>query len=211
MIISVTIWRWPHPKGGEAWTTILLAVNYNLTITKEFIMSKNTKKSPVAAAIANNNVDDSNINSNKEVTMSDATSAAVTFTLEAAMLRIKELEESNAKKDSAKTAKKCTKVWTCIMSKKDIRESDAPPQMQIIMNAVRLETEKSPATDWHQSDVIIDRLVDEDGDTMMTFSKTYRGASEAVLRKRIVEIMNYYAHPDMVVKYDLDRDTYDCK
>jgi hypothetical protein len=170
-------------------------------------MTKKQKQSPLAVAI-DSDKSDGNTNSNKEVTMSDATSGTVTMTVTELNERLAAAAQSGKKDAKAKT---CTKKWICIMSRKDIRESSAPPQMQIIMNAVRLEVELCPDKEWHESDVIIDRLVDEDGSTMMTFSKTYRGAEETVLRKRIVEIMNYYAHPDMIEKYALDRDTYDCK
>jgi len=169
-------------------------------------MTKKQKQSPLAVAI-DSDKSDGNTNSNKEVTMSDATSGTVTMTA----VEYNKLIANAKRKDGQGKAKTCTKKWICIMSRKDIRESSAPPQMQIIMNAVRLEVELCPDKEWHESDVIIDRLVDEDGSTMMTFSKTYRGAEETVLRKRIVEIMNYYAHPDMIEKYALDRDTYDCK
>ena len=140
--------------------------------------------------------------------MSDATSGTVTMTVAELNERLATAAQSGKKDAKAKT---CTKVWTCIMSKKDIRDSAAPPQMQHIMQAVRAETELHPDVDWHNSDVILDRLLDEDGDTTMTYSKTYRGCTYDVLRKRCIGIMNYYAHPDMIEKYALDRDTYDCK
>ena len=38
MIISVTIWRWPHPKGGEAWTIFLLDTT-NITLTRRSSMT----------------------------------------------------------------------------------------------------------------------------------------------------------------------------
>jgi hypothetical protein len=167
-------------------------------------MTKKQKQSPLAVAI-DSTKSDGNTNSNKEVTMSDAASGTVTLTA----VEYKTLVAKGEKK--ASKAQTCTKVWTCIMSKKDIRDSAAPPQMQHIMQAVRAETELHPDVDWHNSDVILDRLLDEDGDTTMTYSKIYRGESEPVKRKRCIGIMLFYAHPDMIEKYDLDRDTYDCK
>jgi len=167
-------------------------------------MTKKQKQSPLAVAIDSTKSDGKSI-SNKEVTMSDAASGTVTLTAAEYHALVAKGEKKASK------AKTCTKKWTCIMSRKDIRDSAAPPQMKSIMNAVRAETEAHPDRDWHESDPIIERLLNENGDTIMEFSKTYRGCAAPVIHKRVIEIMNYYAHPDMIERYALDRDTYDCK
>ena len=66
-------------------------------------------------------------NSNKEVTVKSNAAASATVTLTKA-------EYEALLKPKKSGAKVCTKKWSCIMSKKQIKESSAPPQMQMIMS-----------------------------------------------------------------------------
>lgn len=156
--------------------------------------------SPLSKVIGNNV--EAEDNTNKEVVMTEATSGTVTLTA----------AEYNAlvKKSTRKAGEKattCSKKWLCTMKRKEIALSDAPPQMQKIMNCVAQEAKEHPGVEYHESEGIVARLMDEDNPDAMTFSKTYRDASEDVRLKRLIEVMNYYAHPDfraeMTDKFDV--------
>ena len=144
-------------------------------------------------------------NSNKEVTVKSNAAASATVTLTKA-------EYEALLKPKKSGAKVCTKKWSCIMSKKQIKESSAPPQMQMIMQSVRQETEEYPDRELHDSAPIIDRLLDEDNDYAMTFGRTkYKSGDRAVKHARIVDIMNYYANPDQRAKADVDTELFDAR
>lgn len=185
--MSETIWEWPHLKGGDAWKEYLLdsTTNYNLN-TRRIIMKKQNKEvvSPLSKVV-NNNVDD-NINSNKEEVMKNET---VTLSRE-------EYEKLVAKKAPGKPATTCSKQWKCTMKRSEIVLSGATPQMQRIMNCVAQEAKENPDVEYHKSDAIVKRLMDPENPDAMTFSKTYRDASEEVRLVRLIKVMNYYAHPD---------------
>tara|TARA_Y100000034_G_C6759117_1_gene337960 strand:+ start:45 stop:665 length:621 start_codon:yes stop_codon:yes gene_type:complete len=196
-----------HLKGGEAWKDNLLDLmqygnNANL-ITRRIIMTKKQNEAKTVSPLSKvlNNDVDSTDNTNKEVNMTE---------LEAANARIAELEAEVKKKNTPK-AKVCTKKWSCVMSKKDIRTSEAPPQFQQIMQCVRQEAEENPDVEYHESDAILERLLDEDNDHAMTFSAKYRGSEPEVLRKRAIEVMVYYAHPDRHEEAELDRALFDVR
>jgi len=151
------------------------------------------------ATPVNNTVDSSNT---KENHMKDATSGTVTLTqAEYAALLTKSTKKAGEK------ATTCSKKWLCTMKRKEIALSGATPQMQKIMNCVAQEAKEHPDVEYHESEGIVARLMDEDNPDAMTFSKTYRDASEDVRLKRLIEVMNYYAHPDfraeMTDKFDV--------
>ena len=163
-------------------------------------MSKNVKSS--LSKVLGNTAKD---NSNKEVTMKSNAAASATVTLTKA-------EYEALLKPKKSGAKVCTKKWSCVMSKKQIKESSAPPQMQMIMQSVRQETEEYPDRELHDSAPIIDRLLDDDNDYAMTFGRTkYKSGDRAVKHARIVDIMNYYANPDQRAKADVDTELFDAR
>ena len=144
-------------------------------------------------------------NSNKEVTVKSNAAASATVTLTKA-------EYEALLKPKKSGAKVCTKKSSCIMSKKQIRSSSAPKQMQLIMHAVCQETEEYPDRELHDSAPIIDRLLDDDNDYAMTFGvEKYKSGTPAVKRARIVEIMNYYANPDQRADAGLDTELFDAR
>ena len=192
--LSETTWEWPHLKGGDAWKDNLLdsTTNYNLTITRRFIMTKQNKTtvvSPLSKVIGNNA--EAEDNTNKEVSMTNAASGTVTLT--------KAEYEALLKKSTKKAGEKattCTKKWLCKMKRSEIAKSNATPQMQRIMNCVAQEAKENPDVEYHESAPIVERLMDPENPDAMTYGKTYRDASEDVRLKRCIEVMHYYAHPD---------------
>jgi len=189
---------WKAWKGGEAWTIL---VGYNLTITLTRRSKMKNVKSSLSKVLGNTAKD----NSNKEVTMKRDAAASATVTLTKA-------EYEALLKPKKSGAKVCTKKWSCVMSKKQIKESSAPPQMQMIMQSVRQETEEYPDRELHDSAPIIDRLLDDDNDYAMTFGRTkYKSGDRAVKHARIVDIMNYYANPDQRAKADVDTELFDAR
>jgi len=189
---------WKAWKGGEAWTIL---VGYNLTITLTRRSKMKSVKSSLSKVLGNTAKD----NSNKEVTVKSNAAASATVTLTKA-------EYEALLKPKKSGAKVCTKKWSCIMSKKQIKESSAPPQMQMIMQSVRQETEEYPDRELHDSAPIIDRLLDDDNDYAMTFGRTkYKSGDRAVKHARIVDIMNYYANPDQRAKADVDTELFDAR
>tara|TARA_B100000929_G_C15469263_1_gene407283 strand:+ start:705 stop:1316 length:612 start_codon:yes stop_codon:yes gene_type:complete len=189
---------WKAWKGGEAWTIL---VGYNLTITLTRRSKMKNVKSSLSKVLGNTAKD----NSNKEVTVKSNAAASATVTLTKA-------EYEALLKPKKSGAKVCTKKWSCIMSKKQIKESSAPPQMQMIMQSVRQETEEYPDRELHDSAPIIDRLLDDDNDYAMTFGRTkYKSGDRAVKHARIVDIMNYYANPDQRAKADVDTELFDAR
>jgi len=187
---------WKAWEGGEAWTIL---VGYNLTITLTRRSKMKNVKSSLSKVLGNTAKD----NSNKEVTMTSNTAASATVTLTRA-----DYEALLA----AKKSKTATKKWHCTLSKKQIRDSDAPKQMQLIMHAVRQETEEYPDRELHDSAPIIDRLLDDDNDYAMTFgSAKYKNGTPEVKRNRIVEIMTYYAHPDKREEAGLDTEQFEAR
>tara|TARA_Y100001951_G_scaffold15331_1_gene10525 strand:- start:59 stop:670 length:612 start_codon:yes stop_codon:yes gene_type:complete len=189
---------WKAWKGGEAWTIL---VGYNLTITLTRRSKMKSVKSSLSKVLGNTAKD----NSNKEVTMKRDAAASATVTLTKA-------EYEALLKPKKSGAKVCTKKWSCVMSKKQIKESSAPPQMQMIMQSVRQETEEYPDRELHDSAPIIDRLLDDDNDYAMTFGRTkYKSGDRAVKHARIVDIMNYYANPDQRAKADVDTELFDAR
>ena len=158
---------------------------------------KNKNVSPLAAIISNT-VDDTNT---KENDMKDATSGTVTLT--------KVEYEALVKKSTKKVGEKattCSKKWKCTMKRKEIVLSGATPQMQFIMNCVAQEAKENPEVEYHESTGIVARLMDDENADAMQFSKTYRDASEDVRLKRLIEVMNYYAHPDFRAEMTEDFD-----
>jgi len=189
---------WKAWKGGEAWTIL---VGYNLTITLTRRSKMKSVKSSLSKVLGNTAKD----NSNKEVTVKSNAAASATVTLTKA-------EYEALLKPKKSGAKVCTKKWSCVMSKKQIKESSAPPQMQMIMQSVRQETEEYPDRELHDSAPIIDRLLDDDNDYAMTFGRTkYKSGDRAVKHARIVDIMNYYANPDQRAKADVDTELFDAR
>ena len=193
--MSETTWEWPYLKGGEAWNNLLDLLqhgNYAKTITRSNIMTKQTNTtvvSPLSKVISN--PADAKENTNKEVSMNDATSGTVTLT--------KAEYESLLKKSTKKAGEKattCTKKWLCKMKRSEIAKSGATPQMKFIMNCVAQEAKENPEVEYHESAPIVERLMDPENPDAMQFSKTYRDESEDVRLKRCIEVMNYYAHPD---------------
>ena len=163
-------------------------------------MSKNVKSS--LSKVLSTTAKD---NSNKEVTMTSNTAASATVTLTKA-------EYEALLKPKKSGAMECTKKWSCIMTKKQIRSSSAPKQMQLIMHAVRQETEEYPDRELHASAPIIERLLDDDNDYAMTFGiAKYKSGTPAVKRARIVEIMNYYANPEKREEAELDSELFDAR
>jgi hypothetical protein len=209
MITSV---RWycgiTNPKGGDAYDCndvvlhVLLTNNLNNWRIK---MSKKNEEQTTVATTTNNNVDGIN-NSNTENVMNNTTAAAsgvVTLTrAEYDALVAKAVKKPGEK--SLVTSKKIS----CKLAKKDIRALGLPPQLEKIAMCAYQETEANPDVAMHDGNAIIDRLLDEDNDHAMHFSATYRTASVDVKRKRLVEIVNYYAHPDFAAKFELDDDTF---
>ncbi len=144
-------------------------------------------------------------NSNKEVTMKSNAAASATVTLTKAAYEA-------LLKPKKSGAKACTKKWSCIMTKKQIRSSSAPKQMQLIMHAVRQETEEYPDRELHASAPIIDRLLDDDNDYAMTFGvEKYKSGTVEVKRARIVEILNYYANPEQRADAEVDSELFDAR
>jgi hypothetical protein len=189
---------WKAWKGGEAWT-ILVGYNLTITLTRRSKMKKG--QSSLSKVLGNTAKD----NSNKEVTMKRDAAASATVTLTRADYEAL----LKPKKSGAMT---CTKKWSCIMSKQQIRNSSAPKQMQLIMHAVRQETEEYPDRELHDSAPIIERLLDDDNDYAMTFGiAKYKSGDRAVKHARIVEIMDYYANPDQRAKADVDAEQFDAR
>ena len=189
---------WKAWKGGEAWTIL---VGYNLTITLTRRSKMKSVKSSLSKVLGNTAKD----NSNKEVTVKSNAAASATVTLTKA-------EYEALLKPKKSGAKVCTKKWSCVMSKKQIKESSAPPQMQMIMQSVRQETEEYPDRELHDSAPIIDRLLDDDNDYAMTFGRTkYKSGDRAVKHARIVDIMNYYANPEKREEAELDSELIDAR
>ena len=202
--MSETTWEWPYLKGGEAWKDNLLDIttNYNLTITRSNIMTKQTNTTVVSplSKVIDNNVEAED-NTNKEVSMNDATSGTVTLT--------KAEYEALLKKGTKKAGEKattCTKKWLCKMKRSEIATSGATPQMRFIMNCIAQEAKENPDVEYHESAPIVERLMDPENPDAMQFSKTYRDASEDVKLKRLIEVMNYYAHPDFRAEMSDDFD-----
>jgi hypothetical protein len=203
--MSETTWEWPYLKGGEAWNDLLdSTTNYNLTITRSNIMTKQNKLTvPVVSPLSkviDNNVEAED-NTNKEVSMNDATSGTVTLT--------KAEYEALLKKSTKKAGEKattCTKKWLCKMKRSEIARSNATPQMQRIMNCIAQEAKENPDVEYHESAPIVERLMDPENPDAMTYGKTYRDASEDVRLKRCIEVMNYYAHPDFRAEMSDDFD-----
>lgn len=202
--LSETTWEWPYLKGGEAWKDNLLDIttNYNLTITRSNIMTKQNKTTVVSplSKVIDNNVEAED-NTNKEVSMNDATSGTVTLT--------KAEYEALLKKSTKKAGEKattCTKKWLCKMKRSEIARSNATPQMQRIMNCIAQEAKENPDVEYHESAPIVERLMDPENPDAMTYGKTYRDASEDVRLKRCIEVMNYYAHPDFRAEMSDDFD-----
>jgi hypothetical protein len=202
--MSETTWEWPYLKGGEAWKDNLLDIttNYNLTITRSNIMTKQNKTTVVSplSKVIDNNVEAED-NTNKEVSMNDATSGTVTLT--------KAEYEALLKKGTKKAGEKattCTKKWLCKMKRSEIATSGATPQMRFIMNCIAQEAKENPDVEYHESAPIVERLMDPENPDAMQFSKTYRDASEDVKLKRLIEVMNYYAHPDFRAEMSDDFD-----
>ena len=203
--LSETTWEWPYLKGGEAWNDLLDLLqhgNYAKTITRSNIMTKQTNTtvvSPLSKVISN--PADAKDNTNKEVSMNDATSGTVTLT--------KAEYESLLKKSTKKAGEKattCTKKWLCKMKRSEIARSNATPQMQRIMNCIAQEAKENPDVEYHESAPIVERLMDPENPDAMTYGKTYRDASEDVRLKRCIEVMNYYAHPDFRAEMSDDFD-----
>ena len=193
--LSETTWEWPYLKGGEAWNDLLDLLqhgNYAKTITRSNIMTKQNKTTVVSplSKVIDNNVEAED-NTNKEVSMNDATSGTVTLT--------KAEYEALLKKSTRKAGEKattCTKKWLCKMKRSEIVLSSAPPQMRYIMNCVAQEAKENPDVEYHESAPIVERLMDPENPDAMQYGKTYRDESEDVRLKRCIEVMNYYAHPD---------------
>ena len=205
--LSETTWEWSHPKGGEAWNDLLDLLqygNYAKTITRRFIMKSNKNVtsnavSPLSKVIGNNV--EAEDNTNKEVSMNDATSGTVTLT--------KAEYEALLKKSTKKAGEKattCTKKWLCKMKRSEIATSGATPQMRFIMNCVAQEAKENPEVEYHESAPIVERLMDPENPDAMQFSKTYRDKSEDVRLRRLIEVMNYYAHPDFRAEMSDDFD-----
>jgi hypothetical protein len=209
MIISVTVWRRPHPKGGEAWITQMLeAVTRNLTLIRRITMKK-PNQSPLAAAIESGKVG-GNTNSNKEVTMSDATSGTVTMTVAELNERLATAEKAGkASKASQPSEKKLnsSSVWVCYLNREAINATKAPPQLVKILNVVTKVTAKKG--DEVRFADIVDGLMDPTSGDCMHYSDKYRGLKYnkpedvIVLRKRLVEIVNFYATRDQMDAYEL--------
>ena len=202
--MSETTWEWPYLKGGEAWKDNLLDIttNYNLTITRSNIMTKQNKTTVVSplSKVIDNNVEAED-NTNKEVSMNDATSGTVTLT--------KAEYEALLKKSTKKAGEKattCTKKWLCKMKRSEIARSNATPQMKFIMNCVAQEAKENPDVEYHESAPIVERLMDPENPDAMQFSKTYRDQSDDIKLKRLIEVMNYYAHPDFRAEMSDDFD-----
>ena len=207
MIISVTVWRRPHPKGGEAWITYLLvAVLRNLTLTRGNKMSKPNKQSPLAAAISASK-QDGNTNSNKEVTMSDATSGTVTMTVAELNERLATAAKAGKASQSSEKKLNSSSVWVTYLTRSEVNASKAPPQLVKILNVAKTVTKKEG--DEVRWDDIMPGLMDPESADCMHYSDKYRGlkydkpADLVVLRKRLVEIVNFYATRDQMDAYEL--------
>jgi hypothetical protein len=202
--LSETTWEWPYLKGGEAWKDNLLDIttNYNLTITRSNIMTKQNKTTVVSplSKVIDNNVEAED-NTNKEVSMNDATSGTVTLTKAEYELLVKKSTKKVG--DKATT---CTKKWMCKMKRSEIVTSGATPQMRFIMNCVAQEAKENPKVEYHESAPIVERLMDPENPDAMQFGKTYRDKSEGVRLRRLIEVMNYYAHPDFRAEMSDDFD-----
>lgn len=202
--MSETTWEWPYLKGGEAWKDILLDIttNYNLTITRSNTMTKQantTVVSPLSKVISN--PADAKENTNKEVSMNDATSGTVTLTKAEYELLVKK-----GTKKAGDKATTCTKKWLCKMKRSEIATSGATPQMRFIMNCIAQEAKENPDVEYHESAPIVERLMDPENPDAMQFSKTYRDQSDDIKLKRLIEVMNYYAHPDFRAELSDDFD-----
>tara|TARA_R110000803_G_scaffold124857_6_gene192550 strand:+ start:109 stop:723 length:615 start_codon:yes stop_codon:yes gene_type:complete len=202
--MSETTWEWPYLKGGEAWKDILLDIttNYNLTITRSNTMTKQantTVVSPLSKVISN--PADAKENTNKEVSMNDATSGTVTLTKAEYELLVKK-----STKKAGDKATTCTKKWLCKMKRSEIATSGATPQMRFIMNCIAQEAKENPDVEYHESAPIVERLMDPENPDAMQFSKTYRDQSDDIKLKRLIEVMNYYAHPDFRAELSDDFD-----
>ena len=113
--MSETTWEWPYLKGGEAWNNLLdllqhgnyaKTTNYNLTITRSNTMTKQantTVVSPLSKVISN--PADAKENTNKEVSMNDATSGTVTLT----KAEYESLLKKSTKKDEVHHELYCTR------------------------------------------------------------------------------------------------------
>ena len=202
--MSETTWEWPYLKGGEAWKDNLLDIttNYNLTITRSNTMTKQantTVVSPLSKVISN--PADAKENTNKEVSMNDATSGTVTLTKAEYELLVKK-----STKKAGDKATTCTKKWLCKMKRSEIATSGATPQMRFIMNCIAQEAKENPDVEYHESAPIVERLMDPENPDAMQFSKTYRDQSDDIKLKRLIEVMNYYAHPDFRAELSDDFD-----
>ena len=202
--MSETTWEWPYLKGGEAWKDNLLDIttNYNLTITRSNTMTKQantTVVSPLSKVISN--PADAKENTNKEVSMNDATSGTVTLTKAEYELLVKK-----GTKKAGDKATTCTKKWLCKMKRSEIATSGATPQMRFIMNCIAQEAKENPDVEYHESAPIVERLMDPENPDAMQFSKTYRDQSDDIKLKRLIEVMNYYAHPDFRAELSDDFD-----
>jgi len=206
MMISVTVWRRPHPKGGEAWITYLLEAVNTLTLTRGNKMTKPNKQSPLAAAI-DSTKSDGNTNSNKEVTMSDATSGTVTMTVAELNERLATAAKAGKASQTSEKKLNSSSVWVCYLTREAINATKAPPQLVKILNVVtKVTTKKGDEVRFAD---IVDGLMDPTSGDCMHYSDKYRGLKYnkpedvIVLRKRLVEIVNFYATRDQMDAYEL--------
>ena len=134
--LSETIMGWPHPKGGDAWNNnlVVLLYNYNINLTRRFIiMSKKHQQSPLSK-IVNNPVDD---NSNKEVSMSNEDVMKQLAELQSKYDKLAAVKHSPTRDDGAVYTILPTLSEAQIMSK-----SIAPQAKKIMVGLVKLRAEK---------------------------------------------------------------------
>tara|TARA_R100001244_G_scaffold29090_1_gene28328 strand:- start:188 stop:715 length:528 start_codon:yes stop_codon:yes gene_type:complete len=165
------------------------------------------KQSPLAAAIAGNKVDDSNTNSNKEVTMGDAASGTVTMTVAELNGRLAAAAKAGKTEQQAGKKLNSSSVWVTYLTRSEIRDSKAPPQLAKILNVAKAVTkEKGDEVKWED---IMPGLMDPDSADCMHYSSAYKDLKYddendvAALRKRLVEIVNFYATRDQMDAYEL--------
>ena len=169
-------------------------------------MTKPNKQSPLAAAI-DSTKSDGNTNSNKEVTMSDATSGTVTMTVAELNERLATAAKAGKASQTSEKKLNSSSVWVCYLTREAINATKAPPQLVKILNVVTKVTAKKG--DEVRFADIVDGLMDPTSGDCMHYSDKYRGLKYnkpedvIVLRKRLVEIVNFYATRDQMDAYEL--------
>ena len=139
--------------------------------------------------------------------MSDATSGTVTMTV--AELNERLAAAAKAGKTEGKSQKKLnsSSTWVCYLTRAEVSASKAPPQLKFILNQVTAVTKKKgDEVKWSD---IVNGLMELGGINCMNYSAAYRKLKYdkpedvVVLRKRLVEIVNFYATRDQMDAYEL--------